>query len=156
MRLTVTADAAQVAAAAALLEDLADRAGDTHAAGEAIAADFGEISEAIFATEGAFAGRSWAPLTAEWAARRRAEGRGTAILRMAGGEGGALYASLTAASARGAIRRIGADTVTLGTSRRIAHAHHTGEGRLPARPLLPPDRLAADRWADLVRDHLLS
>ena len=129
-----------------------------------IADDFRAMVTEQFASEGRAGGTPWAALAPSTARRRRA---GTSLLNVTG----ALLGSLTDAGAPGHLEETDGQTLTLGSRLPYAIYHQTGTGAgygqtflpgpvkgqrgMPMRPLivLTPDR--AERWTELVQEHLM-
>lgn len=154
----------------ARLHDIAEAAADVRPAMRLLAGDFERIQQERFERGG-----GWQPLTRKYAEAKRAAGRGTAILELAGGAGGRLRRSLTEPNAPYAIRDVQRGGARFGTSLGIAGEHQGGgdvqipagtrkDGasrpartvRLPARPLVD-DRVVdaiAGLGAERVADHL--
>lgn len=91
-----------------------------------------EIIAETFDTEGTSGGQAWQPLTPRYAAWKRRKVGNKPIEELSG----ALRASLTRKNARGSVETYTATELTLGSSLRYARVQHTGNRRLPARPLL--------------------
>lgn len=136
MRLGFDYDERQSQAFADRLQALGVAADNVRPALEDVADDFLDMERRAFTTSGASIGARWEPL--------RPGRPGTNPHELVAT--GALFRSLTSAHAPDTVRRITADSVTMGTSKK----------GLPRRRyvLVKVDRRDGARWADLVADHL--
>lgn len=132
----------------------ADNAEDMSPAFEAISDDFRVIERRQFDSEGAYASGGWAALMPSTVARRG--GRAHPILRTPGDKGGDLRRSLTTKGAKGAIRQITADSMTVGTRIKYAKFHQRGTARMARRR--PVELTDADRkrWVKIIQAHLVT
>jgi phage gpG-like protein len=124
-----------------------DRIGDLEPAFEVLADDFLSIERQQFASEGGFASAGWAPL-ADSTVRSRGSAHPILV------EHGDLSASLTDATAKGAIRDITSDSLFVGTDVDHAPFHQTGTSRMPRRR--PVEFRDADRrrWVKAIQRYL--
>jgi hypothetical protein len=129
----------------AALEDREQRAKHVTPALDEIADDFLAVQRRRFSAAAAI----WQPLSPESAVRKARSGR--APVPLVGGE---LESSLTRRGARFAVRRIGDNSVTLGTSDPVAHLHRDGTRRLPRRPPVSLSRADERRWVRIIERHL--
>jgi phage gpG-like protein len=112
-----------------------------------IADDFREMIAQQFASEGQAEGTPWAGLAPSTLRRRRAS---TSILY----ETGALLRSLTEPGAAGHVEELEGYSITLGSQLPYASYHQTGTRRMPARPIIVLSGTRAERWTELVRQHV--
>lgn len=147
MRVEVRLDEAGAQHLLDALRGRAERAGNLRAALHDVADDFYNIERQWFATG---AGH-WKPLSADWARRKAAGGRG--VIPLAGGD---LEKSLTVKGRKFAVRRVSKDSLFVGTRDPVAHLHHEGTkgGRLPKRPLVEITRQDTARWAAMLLRHI--
>lgn len=145
MKVTLDLDQRSLARLREVLESRELRAKHLAPALDAVADDFLLVQRRRFASASAI----WAPLSPEWAVQKAKQGRSTAPL-----VGGELERSLTRRGARFAVRRIGSNSVTLGTSDPVAGLHHGGTKRMPKRPPVSLGKADQRRWAQLFVEHL--
>lgn len=100
-----------------------------------ISRDFERIETSQFETKGAYGGHPWAPISDSWAKQKAAAGGDPRVLHFTL----ALRNSLTRRNARGAVRTVRPDSLTMGTRIPYSHFHVTGTRYMDARqPIVIP------------------
>lgn len=136
----------------------AERGVDLSAAFRRIVYDFQGEQGQVFANSGAFGGRGgWEPLSEDYAAWKERIVAGAPVLTLTG----LMRESLTDMEAEGAVRRITADELFIGTDIMVgpwnlAWLHHTGTKRgMPARPPIRVTDEQLERWLQIIVEHLV-
>lgn len=119
---------------------------------------FQEEQEQVFASSGAFGGRTvWKPLSEKYAAWKEKVIAGAPILTLAS----IMRESLTDAEATGAVRVVTADELFIGVDfmvggYNLAELHHTGTKRgLPKREPIRVTEDQMDTWTEIIARHLV-
>jgi len=109
--------------------------------------------EKRFATEGAYGGEKWAPLSGRTMAWRAEHNRSAMPILQFTRE---LWGSLVKRSSPLGYRIADDDSLVRGTSVRHAEKHQLGTGRVPQRQIVPDEMPAAETqsWARLIVDHM--
>lgn len=133
---------------------------------EAIVADFHDLEDAVFHTQGRLlTGSGWKSLSPKWLATKRRLGLSQRILEMApGGKMGRLRRSLVVPGAPWQVLRMRDDSVEVGTSLGIAKVHQTGgvvalghrQVRVPRRRFVSLRRVDKARWLSMYEQHLFT
>lgn len=128
---------------------IADNVENATPAFEALADRFAAAEQAQFASQGAYGGAAWAPLSPAYAAWKAAHFPGPILVRT-----GALRGSLT--SRPFGVETIGAMQAVFGTAVSYAGYHQSGTSKMPARPpvKLPESEKAA--WAKVIQRFIVT
>jgi hypothetical protein len=131
----------------AKLEKFASLIGDMRLFGPSLVPIFIGWMRDVFASEGAWGGTPWAPLSPTYAAEKGKRYPGRSILIREG--------ALRDAASR-PMREVTPRTLTLWIDNDVAPFHQEGTDRMPARPLIP-ERLPASALReveDAAREHV--
>jgi hypothetical protein len=152
---------------ASLLRFGAEQAKDTRIVMDRIIADMFMVEKAVFRGQGRRGGGSWAALKPD-TIRKKGIG-GINILRTDLANPGyskigespssdTLFKSVTEPDAPYQIKAVRNNSILFGTKRPFAGAHQYGSflRYIPARPFIKFTNLDADRWTQMIFDHLMT
>lgn len=162
MRVELKLDEAELKHFQEIVEERGRRGTNMRPALEAVADDFLDLEESVFATQGRLVlAAGWKKLSPKWLKFKTSHGLSPRILEMTQG-GGRLRRSLTVHGAPWQLRDVTNDEVVVGTTLGIANVHQKGRTvrignrtvKIPARKFVRLRRTDKQRWIDLQQSYL--
>lgn len=132
-----------------VLDRMADRVEDASPAFEELADRFAAAESQQFASQGAFGGGGWAPLSPAYAAWKASRFPGPILVRT-----GALKGSLTGRPL--GVEMIGAQQAVFGTNIPYAGYHQSGTSKMPARPPVQLPESEKQAWVKVMQRFIVS